>query len=250
MANILITGASSGLGAALARAYAAPDARLILCGRHVERLSGTADACRASGAAVDIEAFDLRDADASIARLAAIDRRLPLDLAIFNAGVGGPTPLGCLIESAERAHEIAMVNFTAAVMGASAAAEAMVTRRRGHIVLIGSIGESFPLPVAPTYSGAKAGLSIFAEALALQLRRHRVTVTLVSPGFIDTPMSQQVAGPRPFMVTADAAAAIIKSKVARGASRVTFPLQLAIVRALFTCLPRILRHAILLRVKA
>lgn len=250
MRNILITGASSGLGAALARAYAAPGAALILWGRDTERLTATANACRRLGAAVITEAFDVREIEGSIARIRKIDQTAPLDLAIFNAGMGGPTPTDFSIEPAERAHDIATVNFTAAVTGASAVADPMGARRRGHIVLVGSINESFPLPMAPTYSGTKAGLRVFAEALGLQMKRHGVAVTLVSPGFIDTPMSRQVPGPKPFMVTADAAAAIIKRNVARRATRLVFPVQYALMRGLFTWLPRGLRHAILLRLKA
>ena len=100
-------------------------------------------------------------------------------------------------------------------MGANAIAAAMAGRGRGQIVLIGSIAESFPLPMAPTYAATKAGLRMFAEALGIRLAKHGVGVTLVSPGFIDTAMSRQVTEPKPFLMSADKAAAIIARGIAR-----------------------------------
>ena len=84
---------------------------------------------------------------------------------------------------------------------------AMAARGHGQIVLIGSIAESFPLPMAPIYAASKAGLPCLPKPWAFALATHGVAVTLVSPGFIDTPMSRQVTEPKPFLMTADRAAA-------------------------------------------
>ena len=111
---------------------------------------------------------------------------------------------------------MAQVNFTVPVVGASALAGAMAQRGHGQIVLIGSIAESFPLPMAPAYAGAKAGLAMFAEALGIRMAPHGVTVTLVSPGFLDTPMSRQIPESKPFLMSADRAAQIIMRKIERG----------------------------------
>jgi short-subunit dehydrogenase len=250
MANILITGASSGLGAALARAYAAPESNLSLWGRNVERLSCVAAACRLAGAGVATVAMDLGDLDSLIPRLGETDREWPIDLAICNAGLGGAPLPDRAVESPERARDVAVVNFAAAIVVATTIAERMVARGRGHIVLIGSIAESFPLPMAPTYAAAKAGLKMFAEALGIRLRGFGVKVTLVSPGFIDTPMSRQVNSAKPRMMSADGAAALIKKKLARGATKVVFPRCLAIARAAFLWLPPPLRRAVMGRIKA
>ena len=86
--TILITGASSGLGAALARAYAQPGATLILWGRDEDRLAATASRCRALGAAARMEAFDLRDVDGLVARLASRDAETPIDLGDLLRGSG------------------------------------------------------------------------------------------------------------------------------------------------------------------
>src|ERR1043166_6783690 len=138
MTHILITGASSGLGAALARHYAAPNIHLTLWGRNTERLEGVAAQCRGAGAIVESVIVDLHDVHAIEAHIDRCDGKRPIDIAVFNAGLGGITPQGRIVESARRAFEVATTNFTAAAMGASTIAEHMVKRRRGQIVLISS----------------------------------------------------------------------------------------------------------------
>jgi short-subunit dehydrogenase len=246
---ILITGASSGLGAALARAYARAGTVLILWGRDKDRLEAVAAQCRALGATILTEEFDLRDVDGLIARLASHDAQTPIDLAIFCAGVGGSVPRDQPAGSPQAAHTAAQVNFTVPVVGASALGGAMAKRGRGQIVLIGSIAESFPLPMAPAYAGAKAGLAMFAEALGIRMARYGVTVTLVSPGFIDTPMSRQVQEPKPFLMPADRAAGLIMRKIERGATRIVVPWQFGMLRALSKLLPRPVLRRILRRLQ-
>ncbi|MCC7346928.1 MAG: SDR family NAD(P)-dependent oxidoreductase, partial [Variibacter sp.] len=215
MANILITGASSGLGAALARTYSEPGNGLVLWGRDTNRLEATAEACRARGATVEAGSFDVRDMERLAAELRRLDARLPLDLAFFNAGVGGVPEPDRVSESPERAQEIALVNFTAPVLGATVLGDLMAARGRGHIVMVGSMAGCFPMPMAPTYAGSKAGLAYFSDSLAMRLRRHGVAITLVAAGFIDTPMSRSVSSPKPFLMTADDAARTIQRKLAR-----------------------------------
>ena len=244
---ILVTGASSGIGAALARAEARPGVTLLLWGRDASRLDDVAALCRARGAEAHTEIFDLRDTAGFAAKLAAADSATPVDLAIFNAGLGGTAPEHAAAEEPETARAIAQVNFVAPVVGANLIAEAMARRGAGQIVLIGSISESYPLPMAPTYAATKAGLRMFAEALRLRLAKHRVRVTLVSPGFIDTPMSRKVTEPKPFLMDADKAAAIISRRVARGAATIVVPWQFRVIRAVSELLPRALLHWVLSR---
>jgi short-subunit dehydrogenase len=204
--TILITGASSGIGAALARAYAASGVTLLLWGRDETRLNQVAAQCAALGASITIQAFDLRDAAGFAARLAAADAASPIVLAIFNAGLGGTAPEDAFAEDPETVQAMAEVNFVAPLTGANVIADAMARRGKGHIVLVGSIAESFPLPMSPTYAATKAGLRMFAQSLDIRMAKHGVKVTLVSPGFIDTPMSRSVTEPKPFLMNADTAA--------------------------------------------
>jgi short-subunit dehydrogenase len=240
--NILITGASSGIGAALARVQARSGVTLLLWGRDERRLADVSAACRALGAEVRCEIFDLRDTAALAPRLAAADADTPIDLAIFSAGLGGTASDRLAAESPEGSRAVAEVNFVAPIVGANLIAEAMAGRGAGQIVLLGSIAESYPLPMAPTYAATKAGLRMFAEALRLRLAKHGVTVTLVSPGFIDTPMSRKVTEPKPFLMEADKAAAIISRRIARGAAVIVVPWQFRIFRAATRLLPRFILH--------
>ena len=248
MKNILITGASSGLGAALARAYAAQGTQLILWGRNEQRLNDTATQCRTLGAMVETDSFDLTDIGNMISRIQRLDERTPIDLVIFNAGIGGSIPESDLAEAPKRSHAMAMVNFASPVIGSTVLAEAMAQRRHGHIVLVGSVAEIFPLPMAPSYAGAKAGLAMFAEALRLRMSKHGVAVTLVSPGFIDTPMSRDLTTPKPFMMSADSAAVRIAKKIVRRPARIVIPWPFAIVCAVARIVPRSIVATVLRRV--
>jgi short-subunit dehydrogenase len=245
--TILITGASSGIGAALAHAYAQGGTTLLLWGRDEARLADIAAQAQARGATVLTRSLDVRDAAGFAAQLAAVDAATPLDLAIFNAGLGGTAPADAFAETPQAAQAIAEVNFVAPVVGANVIADAMARRGAGQIVLVGSIVESYPLPMAPTYAATKAGLRLFAESLGLRLAKHGVTVTLVSPGFIDTPMSRQVTEPKPFLITAEAAAAVIKRGVAAKARVIVVPWQYGVMRAVSNLLPRALLRWILSR---
>lgn len=245
MKTILITGASSGIGAGLARAYAGCGVTLLLWGRDAARLDSVAADCRARGASASTQVFDLRDA-AGFARLLAAAP--VLDIAIFNAGLGGTAPADVAAEAPDVVQAIAEVNFTAPIIGANAVAGAMAARGTGHIVLVGSITESFPLPMAPTYAATKAGLKMFAEGFGIRMEKYGVKVTLVSPGFIDTPMSRQVKEAKPFLMDADTAAAIIKRRVAAGARAIVVPWQFAVIRGFANLLPRALLRRILSRV--
>src|SRR4029078_13235993 len=99
--------------------------------------------------------------------------------------------------------------------------------------------------MAAACSGTKAGLAIFAEAVELRLKKHGVGVTLISPGFIDTPMSRSVPPPKPFLMTAKGAAKIMRRKIDGGARRLIVPWQFALILALSRWVPRALIRAIL-----
>jgi short-subunit dehydrogenase len=216
---------------------------LLLWGRNAARLEETATACVALGAVCRCQAFDIRDAQAQIAHLAQAG---DIDLAIFNAGLGG-MPDKALAEDPQAALATAEVNFVAPVVGANAVARTMAARRMGRIVLVSSIAESFPLPQAPTYSATKAGLAMFAEALSIRVARYGVGVTLVSPGFIDTPMSRQVPSPKPFLMNADDAARVIVRGIARRKRRIVVPWQFAVIRAVTRLIPRAVMRFVLAR---
>jgi short-subunit dehydrogenase len=242
MGNILISGASSGIGAALARGYAAPGMRLVLWGRNADRLEAVAAECRKQGAETATCCFDLTDLTAL---RTALDGAGAIDIAIFNAGLGGSLPHDAIAQDPYATERMATVNFTAPAIGANVMADRMGRNGGGKIVLIGSIAGMFPLPMAPVYSGSKAGLAMFADALEARVHRYGVRISLVSPGFVDTPMSQGLKEPRPFLIDAAKAAAIIQKKVARGARHIALPWQFALIAALAGLIPKRIVRAVL-----
>ncbi len=224
---MVITGASSGLGAALARAYAARGADLTLCGRNIERLETTASDCRVSsgGAArVDIEVLDVTDASSMQKRMTAIDTSRPIDTIFANAGVGGSMVVverpG---ERADVADAIVATNFTGVLNTVIPVLPGMMRRGRGHVVLVSSLAAFGGLAQSPVYSASKAAVRLYGEGLRRMLHGSGVGVTVVSPGFVDTPMSRSLPVQPPGVWGVDKAAAAVIAGVDRGKAEIAFP---------------------------
>jgi short-subunit dehydrogenase len=246
--RILITGASGGLGAALARHYAGHGRTLLLWGRDPERLRAIAVACRELGADVAVRSLDLSDSAAAIAALEEEDAEA-IDLALLAAGTGDIRAQDDLVEDAAQVVRIGMINFVATSAMAAALARRKAPRRDGQIVLIGSAAAFHALPFATGYAGSKAGLAHFAHALRLSVKRHGVKVTLVSPGFIDTAAGRKTPGPRPFLLQPPDAAMRIAQAAARGQAHIIFPWPFALLRWIDRLLPMALRDRLLLGLK-
>jgi short-subunit dehydrogenase len=244
--HILVTGASGGLGGAIARHYARPGVFLSLWGRDEGRLASVAEACREAGAAVEVVSLDLSDIDGALAALAAGDEAEPFDLAIFASGLGDIRAAQDKVEAPALVARLAAVNFAAPAALAAALAGRMADRGRGGIVLVGSAAAFHALPFAAAYSGTKAGLARFADALRLGVRPHGVTVTLVSPGFIDTAAGRKVPGPKPMMMQPQQVAARIAKAAAKGKAHLVLPWPFAMLRWLDRLLPPPLRDRLLL----
>lgn len=247
--RILITGASGGLGSALARHYAChyagPGVVLSLWGRDVARLEAVAADCRAAGAVVDVRSLDIANVDAALAALAHEDAASPFDLALFASGRGDVRAAGELVEDAAMVARLGTVNFTAPAAMAALLAERMAARGEGRIVLVGSAAAFHALPFAVAYSGTKAGLARFAEALRIGVAPHGVSVTLVSPGFIDTAAGRKVPGPKPMLLPPEAVAARIARAAERRQAHAVMPWPFVALRWLDRLLPRPLRDRVL-----
>jgi short-subunit dehydrogenase len=243
--RILITGASGGLGAALACHYAAPGRILYLWGRDRARLEAVAAACQRAGADTVIRSLDLTDCAAAVAAIEKEDDAGPMNLALLAAGLGDIQAAGALAEDPAQVARLGMVNFVAPSAMAAALAGRMAARGHGQIVLIGSAAAFHALPFAAAYAGSKAGLTRFAQALRIGVAAHGVRVTLVSPGFIDTAAGRRVAGPKPFLMQPADAARRIAEAVAKGRGHVILPWPFALVRLLDRLLPGRLRDRLL-----
>ena len=247
---VLITGASSGIGAELAWLYAARGRPLVLWGRNAERLESVATRARSHGVAVHTRLLDVADGAAAIAALREDDVSHPVDIAILAAGLGDMRRGDDVVERAEDVLRLGLVNYATPSAMAAAAAECMVPRGRGHIVLIGSVAAFHALPFAAAYSGSKAGLKRFAEAQQMALAPLGVGVTLVSPGFVDTPMSRRVVGAKPFLQTAPMAARRIARAVDRDRPHLVFPFLFSVLRLVDTLMPWPLKRRILSAIRA
>lgn len=246
--HVLITGASGGLGRALALHYAAPGRVLSLAGRDTVRLSQTADACRAAGALVEPQGVDVTDAGAMDDWLRARDRAAAIDLLIANAGLGGSAALAPRGgESGAQARAIFAVNTLGMVNTVSPLLGPMGARGRGQVALIGSIQGGIGLPHSPSYSASKAAVRVYADALRRLMRPQGIAVTAVLPGFIDTPMSRSLGMARPWCWPADRAARRIARDLARRRRYCIFPWPLRLAVALGNVVPAPLVDSLLER---
>ncbi len=220
---VLLTGASSGLGAALARRLAAPGRRLHLGGRDKGRLDATASACAAKGAEVMPQRIDVRDRET----LRAWVRRADADLVVANAGISGHGADGA------RSAEIVAINLQGVIDTVEAAWPSMAARGDGQIALMGSLAGFRGMPAAPVYSASKAAVLAYGQAMHPHARRAGIALSVICPGFVATPMTEGNPFPMPLLMSADRAAEIILRGLARRRRLIAFPWPLALaVRAL------------------
>ena len=244
---VVITGASSGLGAALARAYAGPQVTLGLLGRDRPRLDATVRACEARGAAVSAASMDVTDASGIASWLGGFDSRHPVDLLIANAGISaGPDP-DSPSEGTEGVARQVGVNLLGAVNTVEPLLPAMCARGRGRIAVVSSIAAYRGLPYSPGYCASKAGVRAYAEALRPRLEKHGVGMTVICPGFFDSPMTDRFDGPTPFLLSSERAARIVKRGIDRGRRRVAFPWPLVLGLQFCDVAPALVGDAILRR---
>jgi short-subunit dehydrogenase len=205
MSTILITGASSGLGAEMARQFAAKGHDLALCARRTERLEELRGEIRAAhpGARVELRALDVND-DAQVFDVfrAFRDEFGGLDRVIVNAGLGKGAPLGTGRYDANR--ETAMTNFVAAIAQAEAAMEIFRARNAGHLVLVSSMSAMRGMPKSMTvYAATKAALSHLGEGLQYELMGKPIKVTVLHCGYIASEMNERVQQQVKFMVSTE-----------------------------------------------
>jgi NADP-dependent 3-hydroxy acid dehydrogenase YdfG len=223
--SILITGASSGIGAALAEEFAAGGVRLVLGGRSTERLAIVAQTCRARGAEVEATAVDVVDRVAVAEWIAAADRRQALDLVVANAGVSGGTLAGT--ESEDQARRIFAINVDGVLNTVFPILPAMQARRCGQIGIMSSLAGHRGFPGAPAYGASKAAVKVWGEALRGDLRPHGIGVSVIMPGFIRTPMTDANDFPMPFLMPVGRAARIVRRGLEADRARIAFPWQTA-----------------------
>lgn len=233
--SILITGSSSGIGAALARIYAAPGISLFLHGRNRERLERLSGECAERGAGVSLAAIDVTDGPALADWIEQCDSQAALDLLIANAGISAGTGSGG--EDADQTRGIFATNLDGVLNTVLPAIEPMRRRGRGQIAIMASLAAFRGFPGAPAYCASKAAVRVWGEALRGSLRRDGIAVSVICPGFVRSPMTAVNSFPMPFLIDSDRAAAAIKRGLARNKARIAFPFPLAAAIWLLAALP-------------
>lgn len=221
--SVLITGATSAIGSALARAYAAPGVTLHLHGRNATRLAEVAAACRAQGATVHPFVADVRDGASMRGWLQGVGA---IDLVIINAGMNTQIGPAGELEPWDAVEAVLEVNLKAAMETVHALLPAMRQRGRGQIALMSSLAGYFGLPVTPAYSASKAGLKAYGEALRSWLAPEGIRVNVVMPGFVESPMCEAMPGAKPWKWSPERAASVIRRRLARNQARISFPFPL------------------------
>jgi short-subunit dehydrogenase len=235
--HILITGGSSGIGEALALAYAAPGITLSLTGRNKARLAAVCAACNARGADAVGADIDATDRAAMAAWIAARDAAVPLDLVIANAGVSAGTVGTAPSDSAENARQVFAINVDGAMNTVLPAIDLMRPRRRGQIALVSSLAGFRGVGGAAAYGASKAAVRVWGEGLRLQLAADNIWVSVICPGFVRSRITDQNHFRMPFFMDAPRAAGIIMRGLAARRSRISFPWPMALIVWAFAALP-------------
>lgn len=238
--HIFITGASSGIGADLAIAYAHDDVVLALTGRNAERLEEVAKSCRARGAHVMTTTIDVRDAMSLKNFIEQFDEKYPVDLVIANAGVSATT--SGVADDIAQAQIVFDINLQGVLNTIHPLIPRMMKRRAGQIAMMSSLASFRPLPSAPPYSAAKAGVRFYGEALAGLLKHYNVQVSVICPGWIHTPLTDKNTFPMPFIMSSERAVQRIIRALSCGKRRIVFPKRLYFLMRLLDLFPNALTN--------
>lgn len=233
--SVFITGASSGLGKALAFEYAQKGMTLHLCGRNQERLLQVAGICTEKGATVYTYLFDTNDEKASTKAVLQADKTKPLDLVIANAGVSGGV-LGTP-ETDESIRQIMKTNIFGVLNTVLPALKCMQKRHKGQVALMASLAGFRGMASCPAYSASKNAVRAMGEALYGQQRPKGITITTICPGFIETPLTDKNQFFMPFLMKPEKAAKIIKTRLQKAPAVIAFPWIMAFGARLGSMLP-------------
>lgn len=240
-----MTGASNGLGAALAIEHAGPGTRLLLIGRDEARLTETAELSRGRGASCELEVLDVRDTVRLLSALTRWDEAFRIDRAILNAGIVAGRGNGAEGEEPDEILAQVDTNLRATLVAANHLLVRMAGRRAGQIAIVSSLNALYPVPEAPTYSATKAALAAYVEASRRWAADFGVRLSLILPGFVRTGFSARYSGRRPFELSAEAAAGRIRRGLDLNRPTIAFPWPLAALIALSRVVPRSLQRRVL-----
>ncbi|MFT6332470.1 MAG: short-subunit dehydrogenase [Lentimonas sp.] len=232
--NILITGATSGLGSALAEIYSEANNILFLTGRDQSRIDKITTSCQNLGAKVISKIIDIKNEKEVQSWIDQITSEFDLDLVIANAGISAGTSMG--LESDHQVKEIFATNIDGVLNTLNPVIRIMEKKKSGHIAIVSSLAGFRGLPSSPAYSASKSCVRVYGESLRGSLAPLGIKVSVICPGYIKTPMTDVNEFPMPFIVSASKAAKIIKKGLEKNKSRIAFPFPFYFVVWLMTLL--------------
>lgn len=233
--RIWLIGASEGIGAALAKHLAAEHAQLLLSARNKERLEHLRTSLPGVGhqlIVLDVSSLEsIREAWQTVAAF-------PPDIVIYNAGVY--TPMDAQHLDIAAVESMLDINLCGAFRVVCTLLPSYLERNKGHLVLVGSVAGYRGLPSAMGYGASKAGLMHFAENLRADLKRTKIKVQLVSPGFVKTRLTDKNNFQMPCIITPDKAAQYIIQGLRSGVFEIHFPKRFTYLMKLLRLLPNLL----------
>lgn len=242
---VWITGASSGLGAALAKTCVADGHRVVISARSRDKLA----ALRAELGAPEKVYICPMDVTVHTELVSGIDQiisqyGLP-DLTILNAGTY--TPMGFNDFSADKMRELFELNVFAIAEAIELLIPRLGARGEGTVAVVGSVAGDIGLPYAGAYAASKSALMRLCESLRPEFERAGLQLSIVNPGFIKTPLTAKNDFPMPFMISAERAAKITMAALERGRFEIRYPFLMSIAMRVLTALPRPVQHFVTTR---
>lgn len=227
-----ITGASTGIGRELAVKLARDGVRVAASARSVDRLN---ELSRLQQGIVPVPVDVTDRAAVSAAHRHVMETIGPVDLVVLNAGVWHP--MAASAYDAQRAAQSMNVNYLGIANALEPLIPNMIANGKGHLALVASVAGYRGLPKAAAYAPTKAAVISLAEVLRLELSQHGIKVSLINPGFVETPMTAVNEFPMPYIIKAEDAASRILNGLARGKFEIAFPWQLVTTLKLLRLMP-------------
>jgi len=234
---VFLTGASSGIGEALAMAMANRGAALGLLARREELLKELAGKCERNGGRARYFAVDVTDAQAVAKAAESLRNEFgKIDILIANAGIGGNNSETRNLNP-EAVAQVININLLGAVNAVSAVLPAMLDNKSGQLVAVSSLAGFRGLPKSAAYSASKAGMTAFFESVRLDVQSKGVAVTIIQPGFIKTPLTSGRASKMPFLMELEDSIPLFLKAIERRVKFAAFPWQLASIVRLSRIFP-------------